>query len=160
MLDELTGTGVNARWWPMVYEPETAAIGGPTAMDTVHDLFCADSVGVLDYLRQDAPGLGRRELSVLLLSGLLRAAGLDTFKCGDVSARNGGECSGPGPAEDGEGLAGAVGVDAGGRVVDQVGGKVVEGEPVDRGAFVGLAVCWGPCPVGGEEEQPEAGLHT
>ncbi|WP_410570724.1 thiopeptide-type bacteriocin biosynthesis protein [Amycolatopsis sp. cmx-4-61] len=87
VLDELTGTGVIARWWPTVYEPETAAFGGSTGMDTVHDLFCADSAGVLDYLRQDAPGLGRRELSILLLSGLMRSAGLDAFECGDVFDR-------------------------------------------------------------------------
>jgi thiopeptide-type bacteriocin biosynthesis protein len=87
VLDELTGTGVIARWWPTVYEPETAAFGGPAGMDTVHDLFCADSAGVLDYLRQDTPGLGRRELSILLLSGLMRAAGLDAFECGDVFNR-------------------------------------------------------------------------
>jgi thiopeptide-type bacteriocin biosynthesis protein len=70
-----------------VYEPETAAFGGPAGLDTVHDLFCADSRGVLHYLRQDIPGLGRRELSILLLSGLMRAAGLDGFECGDVFDR-------------------------------------------------------------------------
>ena len=87
VLDELTGTGAIERWWPTVYEPETAAFGGAAGMDTVHDLFCADSAGVLDYLCQDAPGLGRQVLSVLLLSGLMRAAGLDTFECGDVFDR-------------------------------------------------------------------------
>nr|MDQ3579089.1 thiopeptide-type bacteriocin biosynthesis protein [Actinomycetota bacterium] len=87
VLDELTGTGAIERWWPTVYEPETAAFGGPVGIDTVHNLFCADSAGVLDYLRHDAPGLGRRELSILLLSGLMRAAGLDGFECGDVFAR-------------------------------------------------------------------------
>ncbi|WP_090104125.1 thiopeptide-type bacteriocin biosynthesis protein [Lentzea jiangxiensis] len=86
-LDELTSTGAIERWWTTVYEPETAAFGDIAGMDTVHDLFCADSAGVLDYLRQDTPGLGRRELSVLLLGGLLRAAGLDTFECGDVFDR-------------------------------------------------------------------------
>jgi thiopeptide-type bacteriocin biosynthesis protein len=70
-----------------VYEPEIAAFGGMTSMDAVHDLFCADSAGVLDYLRQDNPRLGRRELSVLLLSALMRAAGLDAFECGDVFDR-------------------------------------------------------------------------
>jgi thiopeptide-type bacteriocin biosynthesis protein len=50
-------------------------------------LVCADSAGVLDYLRQDAPGLGRRELSILLLSGLMRAAGLDAFERGDLFDR-------------------------------------------------------------------------
>jgi thiopeptide-type bacteriocin biosynthesis protein len=87
VLDELADTGVIERWWPTVYEPETAAFGGPGGMDTVHDLFCADSAGVLDYLRQEAPGLGRRELSILLLSGMMRAAGLDTFEYGDVFDR-------------------------------------------------------------------------
>ncbi|WP_086820246.1 thiopeptide-type bacteriocin biosynthesis protein [Allokutzneria sp. NRRL B-24872] len=87
VLDELTDSGVIQRWWPTVYEPETAAFGGPTALHTVHDLFCADSAGVLDYLRHPAPGLGRRELSLLLLSGLMRAAGFDTFECGDVFDR-------------------------------------------------------------------------
>ncbi len=87
LLDELTADGVIARWWPTVYEPETAAFGGPAGMDAAHDLFCADTRGVLDYVRHDAPGLGRRELSILLLSGLLRAAGLDVFECGDVFDR-------------------------------------------------------------------------
>lgn len=87
VLDELAGNGVIERWWPTVYEPETAAFGGPAGMATVHDLFCADSAGVLDYLRHDVPGLGRQVLSVLLLSGLMRAAGLDTFECGDVFDR-------------------------------------------------------------------------
>lgn len=83
-LDKLTVAGVIARWWPTVYEPETVAFGGPAGIAAAHDLFCADARGVLDYARRDAPGLGRRELSVLLLSGLLRAAGLDGFECGDV----------------------------------------------------------------------------
>ncbi|WP_326957553.1 thiopeptide-type bacteriocin biosynthesis protein [Amycolatopsis sp. NBC_01286] len=87
VLDELTGIGVISRWRPTVYEPETAAFGGPTGIDTVHELFCADSAGVLNYLRQDRPGLGRRELSFLLLSGLMHAAGLDAFERGDVFDR-------------------------------------------------------------------------
>ncbi len=84
VLDELTDTGAIVRWRPTVYEPETAAFGGPAGMDAAHDLFCADTHGVLYYARHDAPGLGRRDLSILLLSGLLRAAGLDVFECGDV----------------------------------------------------------------------------
>lgn len=87
LLEELTNSGAIARWWPTVYEPETAAFGGPAGTDTIHNLFRADSRGVLDYLRHDTPGLGRRELSVLLLSGLMRAAGLDAFECGDVFDR-------------------------------------------------------------------------
>ena len=53
-------------------------------MNAAHALFCADSHGVLDYVRQDAPGLGRREVSLLLISTLLHAAGLDWFERGDV----------------------------------------------------------------------------
>ncbi|WIY05592.1 thiopeptide-type bacteriocin biosynthesis protein [Amycolatopsis mongoliensis] len=87
VLDRLTETGVIARWWPTVYEPETAAFGGAAGSDTVHELFCADSAGVLAYLRHDVLGLGRRELSVLLMSGVMRAAGLDTFESGDVFDR-------------------------------------------------------------------------
>jgi thiopeptide-type bacteriocin biosynthesis protein len=86
-LDELITAGAISRWWPTIYEPETAALGGSAGMDTAHDLFRADTRGVLDHLRHDTPGLGRRELSILLLSGLLRAAGLDTFECGDVFDR-------------------------------------------------------------------------
>ncbi|MFN2496985.1 MAG: thiopeptide-type bacteriocin biosynthesis protein [Pseudonocardiaceae bacterium] len=84
VLDEMTVAGAIARWWPTVYEPETAAFGGPAGMDAVHDLFGADTCGVLGYVRRDAPGLGRRELSILLLRGLLHAAGLDAFECGDI----------------------------------------------------------------------------
>ncbi|HWO60601.1 MAG TPA: hypothetical protein VNO31_11270, partial [Umezawaea sp.] len=41
----------------------------------------------LDYARQHSPGLGRRELSLLLLNELLRSTGLDTFERGDVFAQ-------------------------------------------------------------------------
>ncbi|WP_344916655.1 thiopeptide-type bacteriocin biosynthesis protein [Streptosporangium oxazolinicum] len=87
MLDELLMAGLLTRWWPTVYEPEIAAFGGPTGMDVVHDLFGADSRGVLDYARQSAPSLGRRELSVLLINALCREAGLDWFELGDVFDR-------------------------------------------------------------------------
>ncbi|MFC0862168.1 thiopeptide-type bacteriocin biosynthesis protein [Sphaerimonospora cavernae] len=87
VLDELTTAGALSRWWPTVYEPETAAFGGPVGMHAAHDLFCADSRGVLDYARRDAPGLGRRELSLLLINALLHAAGLDGFERGDVFTR-------------------------------------------------------------------------
>jgi thiopeptide-type bacteriocin biosynthesis protein len=87
VLNELTTAGVLVDWRPTIYEPETTAFGGPAGMDPVHELFCADSHGVLDHLRRGAPGLGRRELSLLLLGGLLHAAGLDAFERGDVFAR-------------------------------------------------------------------------
>ncbi|HWO68241.1 MAG TPA: thiopeptide-type bacteriocin biosynthesis protein, partial [Umezawaea sp.] len=87
VLTELTATGVIDRWWPTIYEPESAAFGGHDGMTIAHTLFCQDARGVLDYARQDSPGLGRRELSLLLLNELLRSAGLDTFERGDVFAQ-------------------------------------------------------------------------
>ncbi len=80
VLEELTAAGALARWWPTVYEPETVAFGGPAGIQAAHDLFCAGSRGILDYARQNVPGLGRRELSVLLINALLRAADLDVFE--------------------------------------------------------------------------------
>jgi thiopeptide-type bacteriocin biosynthesis protein len=87
LLDELTAAGVIAGWRPGMYEPETSAFGGPAGTDIAHDLFCADSHGVLDYARRDSPPLGRRELSVLLISAILATAGLDWFERADVFDR-------------------------------------------------------------------------
>lgn len=86
-LNDLAGTGAIVRWLPAVYESENLAFGGAAGMQAVHDLFCADSRGVLGYVRHPSPGLGRRELSILLISGLLTAAGLDSFERGDVFDR-------------------------------------------------------------------------
>lgn len=86
-LDGLAHHGHLARWWFTVYEPETAAFGGAKAMSAVHDLFNADSRGVLSYLAQSAPPIKRRELSLLILDKALGAAGLDWFERGDVYAR-------------------------------------------------------------------------
>ncbi|HEU5023609.1 MAG TPA: thiopeptide-type bacteriocin biosynthesis protein [Spirillospora sp.] len=87
MLTELTATRVIAGWRNSPYEPEHAAFGGPTAMAIAHDLFCADSHGVLDYVRAPTPRIGRRELSIMLLHALLRGAELDWFERGDVFYR-------------------------------------------------------------------------
>lgn len=83
-LTELTDTGALTWWRRSVYEPEYAAFGGSAAIATVHDLFCADSRGVLNYARRQATSIGRRELSIMLLHTLLRAAQLDWFESGDV----------------------------------------------------------------------------
>jgi thiopeptide-type bacteriocin biosynthesis protein len=87
VLDELATAGHIERWWPTTYEPEVAAFGGGVGMNVAHELFCADSRGVLDYAARTAPGLGRRELSILLCSAMMRAAGLDSFERGDVFDR-------------------------------------------------------------------------
>lgn len=87
LLDDLAGAGTIAAWNPAIYEPEAAAFGGETGMGIAHALFCADSAGVLDYVRRENLPLDRRELSVLLISAMCAAAGLDWYECGDVFTR-------------------------------------------------------------------------
>jgi thiopeptide-type bacteriocin biosynthesis protein len=87
VLDDLVTAGMISRWRRSIYEPEAAAFGSDTAMAIVHDLFCADSRGVLTYTRQSDPQLGRRELSLLLIRALQQHAGLDWFEAGDVFDR-------------------------------------------------------------------------
>ena len=87
VLNELLAAGLIERWWPTIYEPEIAAFGGGIGMNTAHELFCADSRGVLDYIQHPRPALGPRELSILLCIAMMRAAGLDSFECGDVFDR-------------------------------------------------------------------------
>ncbi|WP_460399204.1 thiopeptide-type bacteriocin biosynthesis protein [Actinophytocola sediminis] len=95
-LDELAANRRIARWWPGIYEAETAAFGGGPAMDIAHDLFCVDSQAILDVLRDGEPVLGRRELSLLLCGALLRAAGLEWYEQGDVWHRVAQERPSPG----------------------------------------------------------------
>ncbi|MET8690541.1 thiopeptide-type bacteriocin biosynthesis protein [Streptomyces sp. NPDC004732] len=80
-LDALTKAGLLRHWWPGIYEPETPAFGGVMGMLSAHRLFTADSHHILHHPR--AP-LGRRELSVLLCTTLMRAAGLEWYEQGDV----------------------------------------------------------------------------
>ncbi len=81
MLDELTAAGRVHRWWPGIYEPETAAFGGESSMSIAHTLFHADSHAILTT---DHGELGRRELSLLLCATLMRTAGLEWYEQGDV----------------------------------------------------------------------------
>ncbi|MFE5860213.1 thiopeptide-type bacteriocin biosynthesis protein [Streptomyces virginiae] len=83
-LDALVEHNTIISWWPTVYEPEVPAFGGPAAMDTAHALFHADSAHILNHIQNTKPPMGRRELSVLLLSALFRASGLEWFEQGDV----------------------------------------------------------------------------
>lgn len=87
VLDGLALAGVITRWWSAIYEPETAAFGGPVGTEITHELFCADTDRVLQYLRQPSPALGRKEVSMLVCGTLLSAAGLDRFERGDVWSR-------------------------------------------------------------------------
>lgn len=98
VLDGLAAEGAVAGWKSAIYEPETTAFGGPAGMDAAHMFFCDDTRGFLDFLtRKDQP-LERRDLSLLLLSTMFTAAGLDWFERGDVFARI--AALRPGPAPD------------------------------------------------------------
>jgi thiopeptide-type bacteriocin biosynthesis protein len=86
MLTNLIEAHLIAGWSPGHYQPESYAFGG--AMDIAHHLFHADSANFLTYLNQyrhsgDEP-IGRRELSILLCSALLRAAKQEWHEQGDV----------------------------------------------------------------------------
>ncbi|WP_424212706.1 thiopeptide-type bacteriocin biosynthesis protein [Streptomyces sp. BI20] len=75
-----------------IYEPETHAFGGTAALDITHRLFHHDSRHVLAHVRPPghagaAPQDHRRELSVLLATALMRAAGQEWAEQGDVWAR-------------------------------------------------------------------------
>lgn len=90
-LDELVDAGVLISWTRGIYEPEVTAFGGPAAMKIAHTLFHYDSRYLLNEVAREqatnSPGLGRRERAVLLVSVVMRAAGLDWYEQGDVWAR-------------------------------------------------------------------------
>lgn len=88
VLDTLVAEGRISGWSAGIYEPEVHAFGGPIGMDIAHELFHHDSRNIFDYLHRPsapgaaAPGLGRRELGILLVSVLTRAAGQDWYEQG------------------------------------------------------------------------------
>ncbi|UWE13666.1 thiopeptide-type bacteriocin biosynthesis protein [Actinacidiphila bryophytorum] len=83
-LDRLAADGHLHRWWPGIYEPETAAFGGPVSMKAAHMLFVADSREIQQLPFRSGLPVGPRELSVLLCTTLMRAAGLEWYEQGDV----------------------------------------------------------------------------
>lgn len=86
-LNTLTESGHIASVTETIYEPEVHAFGGPEGMAVAHHLFHADSRHILTHFRTEKAAIGRRELSVLLCSTLLRCAGQDWYEQGDVWAR-------------------------------------------------------------------------
>jgi thiopeptide-type bacteriocin biosynthesis protein len=90
-LDELASAGVILRWWPGIYEAEEAAFGGPEAMTIAHDLFTADTQAIMGLFGGTQAGLGRRELSIIVITALLRGAGLEWYEQGDAWHRAGRE---------------------------------------------------------------------
>lgn len=83
LLDQLIADRVITGWTGGIYEPEVYAFGGPEGMEVAHDVFCADSPAAL----AETGTPGARERSVMLLSAMIREAGLDPFEAGDVYAR-------------------------------------------------------------------------
>ncbi|MFJ2812141.1 methyltransferase, FxLD system [Streptomyces sp. NPDC087294] len=83
LLDQLVADRVITGWANGIYEPETHAFGGPEGMEVAHDVFCADSPAAL----AETGTPGARERSVMLLSAMIREAGLDPFEAGDVYAQ-------------------------------------------------------------------------
>ncbi|QOC94412.1 thiopeptide-type bacteriocin biosynthesis protein [Micromonospora craniellae] len=91
ILDPLAAQRLITTWSTAIYEPETWAFGGPAGMDVAHRFFHADSNHILSHLdhilvqRDPQPAvLGRRELSLLVCTALLRAADQDWHEQGDV----------------------------------------------------------------------------
>ncbi|MBD0737817.1 thiopeptide-type bacteriocin biosynthesis protein [Streptomyces sp. CBMA29] len=90
-LDNSVSRGVTTNWHPALYEPETTAFGGPTGMKLAHELFHADSLGVLDYLHAASDSSktlpDAKVASLLGMTLLMRAARLEYGEQGDVWAR-------------------------------------------------------------------------
>jgi thiopeptide-type bacteriocin biosynthesis protein len=84
-LDTLLETGHIAGWVKTIYEPEVHAFGGADAISIAHRLFHLDSQHILAHV--GAVRDQRRELTVLLCSVLMRAAGQDWYEQGDIWAR-------------------------------------------------------------------------
>lgn len=87
-LDLMVAQGAADRWWQSIYEPETYVLGGPAGIYIAHRLFHADSRELLTHISrhfgQAAPPLGRKELSILLLSTLMRGAGQEWSEQGAI----------------------------------------------------------------------------
>lgn len=63
-------------------QPEISAFGGPIGITAAHDLFTADTRAILTT--PASTRLGRRELSILLCTTMMRAAGLEWYELGDA----------------------------------------------------------------------------
>ncbi|WP_330318246.1 thiopeptide-type bacteriocin biosynthesis protein [Streptomyces platensis] len=82
--DRLVAGGHLQRWWPGIYEPETPVFGGEASMTAAHALFVTDSREAQQLRQRGDLAVGPRELSVLLCTIMMRAAGLEWYEQGDV----------------------------------------------------------------------------
>ncbi|MER7847390.1 methyltransferase, FxLD system [Kitasatospora sp. NPDC096077] len=88
LLDTLVESGLVTGWATVVYEPETEAFGGPEAMEITHRLFHTDSLHLMARAaKPDPPALRSTETFVVLVSAMLRSAGLDWYEQGSVWAK-------------------------------------------------------------------------
>lgn len=85
-LDDTAGRRCLKGWWAGIYEAETAAFGGQDTMDAIHELFADDSIATLVAM-PTIQGVGQRELSILLITTMARAAGLEWYEQGDLWSR-------------------------------------------------------------------------
>ncbi|MGW4503675.1 thiopeptide-type bacteriocin biosynthesis protein [Streptomyces sp. NPDC004436] len=86
-LDSSVSWNVTAEWSSAPYEPEVTAFGGPDGMVLAHELFHVDSVGVIDYQAtagDQQEGLDAKAVSLLAMTMMMRAAGLEFGEQGDV----------------------------------------------------------------------------
>ncbi|MFD8431700.1 thiopeptide-type bacteriocin biosynthesis protein [Streptomyces coelicoflavus] len=83
-LHRLVAGGHLVRWWPGIYESETAAFGGSASMTAAHALFVTDSREIQQLRQRDGLTIGPRELSALLCTIMMRAARLEWYEQGDV----------------------------------------------------------------------------
>ncbi|MFJ2774752.1 thiopeptide-type bacteriocin biosynthesis protein [Streptomyces sp. NPDC087300] len=90
-LDNSVSWGVTSDWQSIPYEPETIAFGGSAGISLAHELFHTDSVSVLGYLHTVANGQARsldaKTISLVAMTLLMRAAGLEFGEQGDVWGR-------------------------------------------------------------------------
>ncbi|MFE9457676.1 thiopeptide-type bacteriocin biosynthesis protein [Streptomyces californicus] len=90
-LDSSVSWSVTTEWTSTPYEPEATAFGGPAGVPLAHELFHADSVGVLDYLAiaadERARTLDAKATSLVAMTWLMRAVGLEFGEQGDVWGR-------------------------------------------------------------------------
>ncbi len=86
VLNEATQHHHLTNWRTGIYEPETAAFGGPDTMNTVHELFAADSIATLT-IKPNFKHFEPRELSILLITTMAQAAGPEWYEQGDLWLR-------------------------------------------------------------------------